>query len=132
ESDDFIASAAAQELVAIERRRRGYADVRPGVEPAGHTVIVVDDGVATGMTMQAALRSIRRRSPMRLVVAVPVVSRDALAMLRNESDDVIWLSAPRRVGSVGAFYREFGQVSDEDVARLLGEASRRRSAAPAR
>jgi putative phosphoribosyl transferase len=130
--EDFISSAAARELATIERRRRDYANVRSAVEPAGRTVIVVDDGVATGMTMQAALRSIRHRNPARLVAAVPVASREALAVLRSEADDVICLSAPRRFGSVGAFYREFGQVSDEDVARLLGEAVRRCSAASAR
>jgi predicted phosphoribosyltransferase len=82
-------------------------------------VIVVDDGVATGMTMWAAVRHVRRQGPERVIVAVPVASREALAMLRREADDVVCLSAPRRFGSVGSFYREFGQVTDEDVARVL-------------
>ncbi len=78
------------------------------------------------MTMQAALRSVRHRGASRLIAAVPVASQDAVAMLRAESDEVVCLSAPRRFGSVGSFYREFGQVSDEIVARLLEEAVTRR------
>ena len=119
--DDYISAAAARELAAIERRRREYASVRPSVDPGGRSVIVVDDGVATGMTMQAALRSVRRRHPARLIAAAPVASREAVAMLRRECDEVVCLSAPRRFGSVGSFYRRFGQVSDEEVAALLQE-----------
>lgn len=124
-SEQFITSAAARELAAIEQRRRNYADVRPEVARSGRTVIVVDDGVATGMTMQAALRSVRRQHPVRLLVAVPVASRDALAMLRQEADDVVCLSAPRRFGSVGSFYLTFEQVSDDDVVMLLKDAAAR-------
>jgi putative phosphoribosyl transferase len=123
-SEDFIRETAARELISIERRRRDYAMLRPGVEVSGRTVVVVDDGVATGMTMRAALRSIRRQGPVRLIAAVPVASRDAVAVLRREADDVVCLSAPRRFGSVGTFYRAFGQVSDDDVARLLQDAAR--------
>ena len=116
---EFIASAAARELAVIERRRQQYAGMRPEVDPSGRTAIVVDDGVATGMTMQAALRSLKHRGSARLVAALPVASRDALAMLRREANEVVCLSSPRRFGSVGSFYRSFGQVSDEDVAHLL-------------
>ena len=123
--EDFIRSAVDREVAAIEQRRRDYADARPAVEPAGRTVIVVDDGVATGMTMQAALRSIRRRGAVRVVAAVPVASREAVAMLQEEADDVVCLSAPRRFGSVGSFYRAFGQVSDADVVGLLKAATAR-------
>jgi putative phosphoribosyl transferase len=119
----FISAAAARELAVIERRRRDYNRVRPAVDPSGCTAIVVDDGVATGMTMQAALRSLRRRGTARLVAAAPVASREAVVMLRREADEVVCLSAPRRFGSVGSFYREFGQVSDADVARLLEAAA---------
>jgi putative phosphoribosyl transferase len=122
-SDDFIRSAVARELAVIDQRRLAYADVRPAVEPGGRTVIVVDDGAATGMTMQAALRSIRRRGAARVIAAVPVASRDAAGMLQEEADDVVCLSAPRRFGSVGAFYRSFAQVSDEEVAALLEAAA---------
>ena len=78
--------------------------------------------------MQAALRSIRRRGAVRVIAAVPVASREAAAMLQEEADDVVCLSAPRRFGSVGSFYRLFGQVSDADVIRLLQEAAAHRGA----
>jgi putative phosphoribosyl transferase len=125
-NEDFIRSAVTREVAAIEQRHRDYADARSAVEPSGHTVIVVDDGAATGMTMQAALRSIRRRGAVRVIAAVPVASREAAAMLQEEADDVVCLSAPRRFGSVGSFYRLFGQVSDADVIRLLQEAAAHR------
>jgi putative phosphoribosyl transferase len=119
----YIEAETARELSVIEERRRAYAGLRPNVSPAGRAAIVVDDGVATGMTMQVALRSVRSLRPGRLVAAMPVASEDALALLRNEADDVVCLSAPRRFLSVGSFYRSFEQVIEEDVARLLGEAA---------
>ena len=119
--EDFIARELARERDSIARRRSGYAGLKPPIEAEGRTVIVVDDGVATGMTMRAALRHIRRRRPHRLIAAVPVASRDALALLDAEADDVVCLASPRRFGSVGAFYRSFTQVMDEEVAKLLSE-----------
>ncbi len=122
-SEDYIASAATRELSAIEQRRREYAGLRPAFEPAGRAVIVVDDGVATGMTMQAALRHLKRRNPARLIAAAPVAPREAVTLLKREADAVVFLATPRRFGSVGAFYRDFGQVSDEEVAELLKNAT---------
>jgi putative phosphoribosyl transferase len=122
-SEDYIASEAARELAVIEQRRRDYASLRPTAEPQGRAVIVVDDGVATGMTMQAALRHLKRRAPSRLIAAAPVASREAVAMLKREADAVVCLASPRRFGSVGSFYRNFEQVSDEEVAALLREAA---------
>ena len=123
--EDYITAAAAREIAVIERRRREWAPVRPGIAPAGRTVIVVDDGVATGMTMQAALRQLRRMQPAYLIAAAPVASREAVAMLARESDEVVCLSTPRRFGSVGAFYRSFLQVSDNEVSELLRRRPRR-------
>ena len=119
----YIAEAVARELDVIEQRRHEWAALRPAVEPAGRTLIVVDDGVATGMTMQAALRQLTQHRPARLIAAVPAASREALAMLKGEADDVVCLSAPRRFGSVGSFYQSFLQVSDEEVTALLREAA---------
>jgi putative phosphoribosyl transferase len=121
----YIEAEVERGRVAIERRRREYDGLRPKVDPAGRAVIVVDDGVATGMTMQAALRSVRRLAPARLVAAAPVAAREAVAMLRREADHVVCLSAPLRFLSVGSFYRGFAQVTEEDVARLLREAAAR-------
>jgi putative phosphoribosyl transferase len=117
--EDYIAEAAKRELAVIERRRSEWAELRPAVDPAGRTLIVVDDGVATGMTMQVALRQLARRKPARLIAASPVASPEAVAMLRREADDVLCLSSPRRFGSVGSFYRSFLQVTDAEVAALL-------------
>ena len=86
-SEAYISAQAALELGAIERRRREYADLRPAVDVAGRAVVVVDDGVATGMTMQAALRHVRRRQPARLIAAAPIASREAVALLKREADD---------------------------------------------
>jgi putative phosphoribosyl transferase len=122
---DYIEAEAARELGRIEARRRSYEGLRPAVGVAGRAAIVVDDGVATGMTMQAALRSVRRLGPGRLIAATPVASPNALSMLRREADVAVCLGAPRRFLSVGAFYRSFAQVSEEEVARLLGEAAAR-------
>jgi putative phosphoribosyl transferase len=122
-SEDYITGAATRELGAIEQRRREYAGLRPAVEPQGRAVIIVDDGVATGMTMQAALRHVKRRKPGRLIAAAPVASREAVALLKTEADAVVCLASPRRFGSVGSFYRAFEQVSDEEVAALLKAAA---------
>jgi putative phosphoribosyl transferase len=122
-SEAYISAQAALELGAIERRRREYADLRPAVDIAGRAVVVVDDGVATGMTMQAALRHVKRRKPARLIAAAPIASREAISLLKREADAVVVLGNPRRFGSVGSFYRDFGQVSDEEVAALLRAAS---------
>ena len=121
-SEDYIAAAAKRELATIERRRREWSPLRPTVDLADRALIVVDDGVATGMTMQAALRQLKRREPARLIAASPVASREAVAMLEGEADDIVCLSVPRRFGSVGSFYRSFLQVTDAEVAALLREA----------
>lgn len=118
-SEAFILESAARELAAIERQRARYQAVRPTVDAKGETAIVVDDGVATGMTMQAALRHVRRSEPARLIAATPVAAREAAAMLRTEADAAVLLSVPRRFGSVGGFYRTFAQVSDAEVISLM-------------
>jgi putative phosphoribosyl transferase len=119
-SEAFLMQSAARELAVIERQRAQYEAVRPRTVAGHPTAIVVDDGVATGMTMQAALRHLRRLHPTGLIAATPVAAREAAAMLRREADAAVLLSVPRRFGSVGGFYRSFGQVSDEDVIALLG------------
>ena len=103
---------------------------RPPVTVEGRTAIVIDDGLATGSTMRAALRGIRRARPARLVLAVPVAPPDTLAALASEVDDVVCISTPEDFGAVGRFYRNFDQTTDEEVVGLLDDA--RHAAAQAR
>jgi putative phosphoribosyl transferase len=119
-SEAFILQSAGRELAVIERQRAQYEAVRPRTSVEHPTAIVVDDGVATGMTIKAALRYLRRKQPTRLLAATPVAARPAAAMLQREADAAVLLSVPRRFGSVGGFYRSFTQVSDEEVIALLG------------
>jgi len=104
----------------IERREALYRGGRPPVDVAGKTAIVVDDGVATGVTDTAALRSIRRRRPRRLVLAVPVCPPDSAGRLRDEADEVLCLLTPSLLYGVGQWYRDFSQVSDREVISALG------------
>ncbi len=117
------------ELAEIERRRRLYAGERPPVAVAGHTVIVVDDGLATGATMKAALRALRTRAPRRLVMAVPVAPADTLADMASEADDIVCLETPEIFGAIGAFYDDFRQIADGEVIALLKACARRSAAA---
>ena len=106
-----LAEARLREALLREGRRP---------EPlAGRLAIVVDDGIATGNTMSAAVRAVRRTRPRRVVVAVPVAAADALAALRPLVDEVVCLRIPWRFGAVGAFYRQFAEVSDGEVSALL-------------
>jgi len=107
------------ELAEIERRRRRYLGDRKRVEVEGRTVIVIDDGVATGATIRAALRATRMRKPKRLVVAVPVAPTDSLAELRSEADDVVCLEEHKYFGAIGVYYADFRQVSDDEVIETL-------------
>jgi putative phosphoribosyl transferase len=112
-------SIVARESEELRRRVAAYRGGRPPLELEDRTVIVVDDGVATGVTDTAALRSIRRRRPRRLVLAVPVAAPDSAARLQEEADEVICLLEPPLLYGVGQWYRDFSQVSDREVNRVL-------------
>ena len=101
---------------------------RKPLDPAGRIAIVVDDGIATGATMRAALRATRARKPSKLVLAVPVAAADTLADLGREADQTVCLATPDPFGAVGLFYSDFGQVSDDDVIALLSRALEREKA----
>ncbi|MGI9422076.1 MAG: phosphoribosyltransferase [Hyphomicrobiaceae bacterium] len=112
---------AASQLDEIERRRRLYFHDRDRVEIASRTAIVVDDGIATGATARAALHALRRRAPRLLVLAVPVAPADTVAELKSEVDDLICLSQPDPFFAIGVHYRDFHQLTDNDVIVLLAE-----------
>ncbi len=120
-SADYIAQAVAQERSEIERRSRLYRGGRPAPHIEGRTVILVDDGVATGYTMLAALRGVREEKPTRLVAAVPVAPPDSVRRLEAEADEVVVLSQPVPFFAVGQFYEDFSQVSDTEVESILQE-----------
>ena len=117
-ADEFDA-ACARELEEIERRRQLYIGERARAEIAGQVVIVIDDGIATGATTRAALQAIRNRKPKELVLAVPVAPPDTIRELRQEVDALICLETPELFGAIGYFYRDFRQVSDEEVVAIL-------------
>jgi putative phosphoribosyl transferase len=121
--NDYIQAQARQEMREIERRRSVYLGSRTPIAVEGATVIVVDDGIATGTTMRAALTALRRRHPARLVLAVPVAPSDTLALLRAEVDDVVCLAEPFPFHAVGLHYIDFHQVGDEEVVAALAAAN---------
>ena len=121
-SQHWIETETARQLDEIERRRRLYFGGRARAPVEGRTAIVVDDGIATGATMQAALHATRRARPKTLVLAVPVAPPDTLERLRRDCDQIVCLAAPRSFMAVGSFYADFTQVEDEEVRELLRRA----------
>lgn len=107
------------ELAEIERRRMRYIGTRTRADPAGRVVIVVDDGVATGATVQAALRAVRQRRPAKLVLAVPVGPTSTIEELRRDADDVICLEEHEPFGAIGYFYTDFRPTTDREVVEAL-------------
>jgi putative phosphoribosyl transferase len=107
------------ELAEIERRRKLYLKDRARAEVSGRTVIVVDDGVATGATTRAALRATRVRKPEKLVLAVPVAPTDSIAALKPDADEIVCLESYDSFGALGFYYTDFHQVSDEEVIAAL-------------
>ncbi|MBB2200550.1 phosphoribosyltransferase [Gluconacetobacter tumulisoli] len=125
-----IRDIVQRQLGEIARQRRLYLKGRPPMPLAERTVIVVDDGIATGGTMRAALQAVRGARPARLILAVPVAPPDSIAALAAECDDIVCLMQPRPLYAVGAYYRDFAQVEDEEVIRLVTEAQRDGQVAP--
>jgi putative phosphoribosyl transferase len=112
-----------QEQAELERREKQYRGARPPLDMTGRTGILVDDGLATGATMEAAVRALRALGARRVVVAVPVASPDARDRIAAVADEVVCLAAPMFFSAVGQWYRDFGQTSDSEVQELLGKAS---------
>ena len=120
----YVEGEIRRQLDEIERRRAAYTAGREPAEVRGRTVVVVDDGAATGGTAKAALRALRQAGAARLLLAVPVASPHALATLRPDADDVVCLHAPADFRAVGMYYADFRQTSDAEVVRLLAGAMR--------
>ena len=121
--DELIEAVAAEEEQELERREREYRDGRPPVEVSGRTVILVDDGLATGSSMRVAVEALRKKNPAQIIVAVPVASRTTCAEFESEVDQVICAVTPEPFWAVGQWYRDFSQTSDEEVRDLLRRAA---------
>ncbi len=116
---ESLAAVQAREMLELDRRERRYRDGRPLPTLSGRVAILVDDGLATGASMRAAIRALRARAPAGVVVAVPVAAAQICRELAREADDIICAHTPRRLISVGHWYRRFSQTSDDEVYALL-------------
>lgn len=114
-----LSELAADEEKEVQRRIRLFRGNRPPPEIRGRTILLVDDGIATGGTMLAAIRALRKQGPARIVLAVPVASSDTLDKMRPEVDDVVCLEPVPYLAAIGLWYRDFSQTSDDEVIRLL-------------
>ncbi|MDQ3185548.1 MAG: phosphoribosyltransferase [Pseudomonadota bacterium] len=115
----YIEGEVSAQLETIRQRRAQYTPVRPPIDPASRIVIVVDDGLATGSTMISALHALRTKNTMELICAVPVAPPDTLEKVRGSADRVVCLSSPVDFQAVGQFYKEFPQITDEEVIAIL-------------
>ena len=116
---DYLADERRHQLGEIARRKKLFRGVRPQASVAGRSVIVTDDGIATGSTMIAALQAVKAQNPREVIVAVPVASPDRLEEVRRWCDDVVCLLSPEEFWAIGQFYADFSQVEDEQAIELL-------------
>ena len=126
-ADEAINAITARETAELERREQIYREGRPPPELRDRIVILVDDGLATGATMRAAVKALRERGAAKIVVAVPVGPPDTCHELEERADETICLSTPEFFQAVGQYYEDFSQASDEDVRELLGQAAQEMS-----
>jgi putative phosphoribosyl transferase len=125
-SPEVIEAVARAEQIELERREHAYRGDRPTPDLHGRTVILVDDGLATGSSMRAAIAAVRTQAPARIVVAVPLAARETCDDLRREVEDVVCLRTPEPFSAVGLWYDDFSQTGDEEVRDLLQRAAARR------
>jgi predicted phosphoribosyltransferase len=128
-SEAYLADERRHQLAEIARRKKLFRAVRPPAPVAGRSVIVTDDGIATGATMLAALQAVNAQQPRELIVAVPVASPDRLAEVGRWCDELVCLIRTPYLWAVGQFYEDFAQVEDEEVVKLLKEFARQRAVA---
>lgn len=121
-SEAQIKATVNQEMQTIRRRRAAYTPIRKPLALAGRTVLIVDDGIATGATMLSAVRSARAQKARKVIVAAPVASQDAANLLEKEADQTVFLDVPEEFWAISQFYESFPQVTDEEVVQLLSEA----------
>ena len=122
-ADETIESITARETAELERREHSYRDGRPAPELRGRVAILVDDGLATGATMRAAVKALRHRGAAKIVVAVPVGPPDTCREFEEEADETICASVPEFFQAVGQYYEDFSQTSDDEVRELLARAA---------
>src|SRR5207247_5864916 len=122
-ADEAIEAVTVKETAELERREHIYREGRPPPELRDRIVILVDDGLATGATMRAAVKALRQRGTAKIVVAVPVAPPDTCHELEERADETICLSTPEFFQAVGQYYEDFSQTSDEDVRELLSQAA---------
>jgi putative phosphoribosyl transferase len=127
---EAIAQATLRESAELRRREEQYRGARAFPDLTGKTVVLVDDGLATGATMRAAARAVRQRQPARLIIAVPVAAESTCREMEAEADEVVCAVIPEAFFGVGQFYENFGQTTDEEVRTLLDEARRTAIAGP--
>jgi putative phosphoribosyl transferase len=123
-AEQIIEEVTAAETAELERREQTYRNGRPAPELGGHVAILVDDGLATGATMRAAVKALRQRGVAKIVVAVPVGPPDTCREFEEEADEVICASVPEFFQAVGQYYEDFSQISDEEVRDLLARAAK--------
>jgi len=119
---EVIDAVAAEEQRELERREQAYRDDRPPPDVKGHTVILIDDGLATGSTMRAAAAALRKQVPARIVIAVPVAAAQTCDEFREEVDEIVCAVTPEPFRGVGLWYQDFSQTTDEEVRELLEKA----------
>src|SRR5262249_31778588 len=122
-SDDLLEAIAAKEQMELQRRERAYRGDRPPPRVRGRTVILVDDGLATGSTMRAAVAALRQQRPARIVVAVPVGAPETCEEMQAEADEAVCARTPEPFRAVGLWYGDFSQTTDEEVHELLKRAA---------
>jgi predicted phosphoribosyltransferase len=122
--EDYLRAEIRTQQGVIRARREMYTKAQKALDPRGRIVVIVDDGIATGSSMLAAVRSVRSRKPRKLVVAIGVAPPQSLASIEAEADDVVCLQAPEEFHAVGQFFEDFSEVTDDMVVRALSRTAR--------